>query len=743
MRRKLLSVLSAVFALMLVLTSCFGPRGDESSSEAETESKKNAASYNALVTGEDLNRVKSVVMGGGGYVTGLIVHPDNPDKVYARTDVGGAYRWEADTESWTPITESMTSSSYFGCDGIAMDYNNPDIVYLCAGNGFPSDVFKSTDGGDTWTPTNLLKEFLGNGDKRTYGECIQVDPNNSNVIVCGTRYDGIYYSLDGSATWLKANIDIDKQSVRSLAIDRTSARGGRSMVMYAQVTEKGVYKSTDGGANWKLMENSPQNPCNIKIANNGVVYVTAGKEGVFRIVGNNFVSITPSLSVANDYNSFIALGVDPKNSNRIAVCTSTSKKDGTTSSMQLPILYSSDGGANWENVTTNYEKVDKVPWWPEYYFSSATATLAFTGTNSLWFTDWYGMWRTDNLNPGIKGYKEDGSPEYNKRQWKSFEKGHEEFACFGAITTPGTGIEVVVGQADNGSIWTSNINDFPIKGSRSAGGQWFDYYVKDPYYVVGAGSSDNSGKVGGVQISTDGGKTFYSVTGWDSSLVAHNVALCSESKSIMVAATVQNVAYVTFNKGRTWTKSEGLPAKTIPSYWTITQILAADKGRGNTFYYLTHKGFYVSEDWGLTWKCTNEDVKLSVSSYSGTVLTYEGRPGEIWVNTGGRGTFYSNDYGQTFSEIEGIDGYIALGKGKNDGDTILWYMGTIGTNKKAIYYSEDNGASFIKATDNTKDSLVKATSIYGDCNKYGRVFISTNGRGWQYLDVTENDEKKE
>ena len=68
-------------------------------------------------------------------------------------------------------------------------------------------------------------------------------------------------------------------------------------------------------------------------------------------------------------------------------------------------------------------------------------------------------------------------------------------------------------------------------------------------------------------------------------------------------------------------------------------------------------------------------------------------------------------------------------------------MGTLGTNRKAIYYSEDNGASFIRATDPTKDSLMVTSSIYGDCNKYGRVFIATGGRGWQYVDVTSNDEK--
>jgi len=47
----------------------------------------------------------SVKWGGGGYVTGLIYHPTSANVLYARTDIGGAYRWNSTTSSWTPITD--------------------------------------------------------------------------------------------------------------------------------------------------------------------------------------------------------------------------------------------------------------------------------------------------------------------------------------------------------------------------------------------------------------------------------------------------------------------------------------------------------------------------------------------------------------------------------------------------------------------------------------------------------------
>jgi hypothetical protein len=49
----------------------------------------------------------SVKWGGGGYVDGLIYHPTSPNVLYARTDVGGAYRWNQATSQWVPITDGL------------------------------------------------------------------------------------------------------------------------------------------------------------------------------------------------------------------------------------------------------------------------------------------------------------------------------------------------------------------------------------------------------------------------------------------------------------------------------------------------------------------------------------------------------------------------------------------------------------------------------------------------------------
>jgi hypothetical protein len=79
----------------------------------------------------------SVKWAGGGYVTGLVYHPTTAGLMYARTDVGGAYRWNNSNGSWTPITDGIGfnggESEFHGVESIALDPANDQLVYLVTG----------------------------------------------------------------------------------------------------------------------------------------------------------------------------------------------------------------------------------------------------------------------------------------------------------------------------------------------------------------------------------------------------------------------------------------------------------------------------------------------------------------------------------------------------------------------------------------------------------------------------------
>jgi hypothetical protein len=55
----------------------------------------------------------NVPIGGGGYVSGIVIHPANGN-IYARTDVGGAFRLDRSTDTWIPILDSYNLPQYYG-----------------------------------------------------------------------------------------------------------------------------------------------------------------------------------------------------------------------------------------------------------------------------------------------------------------------------------------------------------------------------------------------------------------------------------------------------------------------------------------------------------------------------------------------------------------------------------------------------------------------------------------------------
>jgi hypothetical protein len=108
---------------------------------------------------------RNVVVGGGGFAPNLIFSPAEKGLAYLRTDLGGAYRWDAKLQRWIPLQDALGESNYFGIESLAPDPKDPNVVYLAAGMYFrdPAAILCSSDRGATWQVTPVPFRMGGKG----------------------------------------------------------------------------------------------------------------------------------------------------------------------------------------------------------------------------------------------------------------------------------------------------------------------------------------------------------------------------------------------------------------------------------------------------------------------------------------------------------------------------------------------------------------------------------------------------
>ncbi len=165
-------------------------------------------------------------------------HATDPNKLYAVTSEGGFFTSTNAGTNWTAKagTENLTGS----CASLCIDYTNDQVIYL--GSGDPSyysngsGVYKSTNGGTTFTATSLTNCLVV--------EILQ-DPNNSGTFVAVTN-KGIYKSTNNGTTWTAKTAT----SIQFCDLKRNAA--ANSSILYAATRENTsrLFRSTDFGETW-------------------------------------------------------------------------------------------------------------------------------------------------------------------------------------------------------------------------------------------------------------------------------------------------------------------------------------------------------------------------------------------------------------------------------------------------------------------------------------------------------------
>ncbi|HEV2289171.1 MAG TPA: hypothetical protein VGR81_09490 [Candidatus Acidoferrales bacterium] len=283
----------------------------------------------------------------GGRITTVAGIAAEPNVFYMGTAGGGVWQTEDYGHSWKNISDKDFKNGDIGAMAIAP--SNSQMIYVGTGDSAPRNtvltgegMYKSTNGGKTWT-------FIGLGETHIIS-WILVDPKNPDVVyvaalghLFGSNAErGVFKTTDGGQTWQKILFVDDQTGATCLAMDPSNPS-----VVYAGMWQmsrshwtfssggpgSGIYKTTDGGANWTNITHSAGLPTGIfgKVGiavapgNPNVVYALIQADykgqagGLFRSddAGQNWTLINNSMDITQRAFYYMNVYVDPKDPNTI------------------------------------------------------------------------------------------------------------------------------------------------------------------------------------------------------------------------------------------------------------------------------------------------------------------------------------------------------------------------------------------------------------------------------------------
>ncbi|MFE9741290.1 RICIN domain-containing protein [Streptomyces sp. NPDC006477] len=664
---------------------------------------------------------------GGGYVTGLVFNPREKGLLYARTDMGGAYRWDSAAEQWIPLTDWLGEKDWnlLGIDALATDPVDPDRLYLAAGtytNEWAGNgaLLRSTDRGRTFRRTDLPFKLGGNEDGRGAGERLVIDPSDNRTLLLGTRRNGLWRSTDHGATWRQVSSFPVKDGAGSGAgISFVTYGPAGSRTIYVGVADRStsLYRSTDGGSTWQAVSGQPtgQLPQHGVFSADGSLYltytnalgpngVTAGSVWKHTPAGGTWKNISPS---QGDY-GFSGLSVDPRKPSTVMV---------TTLGRWWPedeIYRTTDGGTTWKALAgKSVRDASAAPYVGTHtgHWMTALAIDPFDSGHVLYGTG----------NGILRSKDADASDSGGTSHWSMGARGLEETALMDAIAPP-AGATVITAMGDQGGFRHDDLIKVPagrLSNPMMTNSTDIDFAQANPSVMVRVGR-------GGAQdgaYSTDGGASW---TGFKAEPVSGaqdgHVALAADGSTIVWTQAGQ-APYRSTDKGASWSKVQGLGTDAV---------VVADRSSARTFYSLSGGTLHASTDGGATFTARSTDLP------AGRLTAVPGVAGDLWIAGSAKGLLHSTDGGRTFTTLDTVRSASALGFGKAAPGASYQALYLIGTVKDVtgVFRSTDKGATWLRVNDDAHQwgAIGGVGVVTGDPDTYGRVYVGTNGRGLQYGD---------
>jgi xyloglucan-specific exo-beta-1,4-glucanase len=727
---------------------------------------------------------KSVKVGAGGYIPGIVFSTVEPGLAYLRSDMGGAYRWDNKKQEWLPVHDHLAESNYFGTESLATDPVDADVVYLAAGmySRDRAAIMRSPDKGITWEIFPVEFAMGGNENGRGVGERLAIDPQATNILYFGSRYDGLWKSMDSAKTWNRVESfplagtgrprggfggygNRDQGAGLSFVVFKPmkEATGEPTQEIYVGSTDSGehhLFRSRDGGETWQVVPDGPDEkmlPSHAALDANGVLFicygngvgpndVTDGAVWKFDTNTDHWTDITPDKSPSRPKGGYGGIAVDRQQPNTVAVATLDRWKPTDT------IWRSTDGGSTWKDMANKWQydvsetpflywgrEKPRIGWW-----MTALAIDPFDSNHACYAT-------------GATVFATRDFAKINADEptlWKPWVKGIEQTAVIG-LMSPATGPHLISAFGD---ISGFTHDDFsvspPIHNNPTfTNTNLLDYAGRAPEIVIRAGSyRETTGPT--LAYSEDAGRTWQPLADPPQPQVEETTedsndnsdrarfrrfmrgrsgvgfTVSADGKTMIVTP---RVAMVTEDRGKTWNEVAGLPAGVRPVADRVNaeKFYAIDFANGD-FYMSTDRGHSFSKIESTGLPETSPDTPRNREAMWPLQATL-GQESDLWY-VGRSGLFRSKDGGARFEKRDSAPEMNALSFGKAPAGKdypALYCVGTL-DGVRGVWRSLDEGESWERINDDQHQWGGRFRCIAGDPRIFGRVYIGTDGRGIVY-----------
>ncbi|HWI86168.1 MAG TPA: hypothetical protein VNT42_07600 [Sphingomonas sp.] len=695
-------------------------------------------------------RWESAPFGGGGFVDGFLYHPKVPGLLYARTDIGGMYRYDRDGRHWIPLLDHLgkADAELGGVLSMAVDPNDPDKLYAACGEylgewAHPGAVLRSRDRGASWQKTDLPFRLGANADGRGAGDRLQVDPNLGRLLFLGSNKDGLWKSANGGQTFAK--VGGAPASVTFVLFDpRSGSRGSPSRTLWVGSADRqgGLFVSHDGGASFAAAPGAPrQTPQHAAFAPDGTLYVAfAEGDGEAPVnpshaVGGSVWTLDPSSSRwteitpekpggSNDAFGYSGIDIDPAHPGTILVSTLDRWHEGDD------IFLTRDGGAHWMRLGhQSRHDASAHPWLVNYlggqdrmgHWISDLRINPFDPEEMVYGTG-YGLWMTHNLSAAGSG----------KPVNFDFAVTNLEETAVMQLVSPVAGAAILAAMGDVGGGGWTDVREAPRDAlfvPMHETNVSVDYAGLAPAFIARAASSAPTHAF----LSGDGGRSWAPVRStphkpkdvqgnWRSP----GVIAVSAGASYMVWAPERDEAWWSGDKGKSWTRSIGWPAvrdrKLVP---------VSDKAAEGVFYvYSPGEGrLLASVDGGKSFGVITSQLPRLEGWQQARLAVVPGRFRDLWL-AGPYGLLHSASADAPLAGVKGVQEAWSLGFGKAaPGRTYpaIYLWGRI-RNQEGIWRSDDEGKAWTRIND-AAHQFGGIGDIAGDMREFGIVYVAGGGRG--------------